>query len=236
MTKRNGNEVNVKVISVADGEVTYRLSGDDSGPLRSISTSELFRIKKADGTVIVFDSTRPDTPPPPTPPITPYHKGYVGLGLGTAVLLPEYTDIKSNGLQFNVNAGYLFKKHIGITASFLLTSYKMTSYTDAKVGLRGGFAGPLIAFQNSSQKVEYDIRPTVGFVSGKLSGENISLKTENITFALGVGGSVRFNVSDFISLTSNLDMYFHGDFDESTVLTLKSLSSVGVSIGVNFRF
>ncbi|MDR1169831.1 MAG: hypothetical protein LBK97_03250 [Prevotellaceae bacterium] len=161
-------------------------------------------------------------------------KGYIGLGVGLSTLLAEYTDIESNGLQFNVNAGYLIGNNVGITASFLFTSY--TTDYDAKTGLTGGFIGPLISFSNSLQKVEYDIRPTIGFVSGKIKGSNVSFKTENMALAVGVGGSIRWNVSNLISLTGNLDTYFHGEFKESDVFTLEPLSSVGISAGINFRF
>jgi hypothetical protein len=165
-------------------------------------------------------------------PLVPanYRKGYAGVSVGPSLLLAEYSDINETGLQFNANFGYLFKKNIGVTASFLLTSYGAED-EDISVGLRGGLVGPVISFQNSSLKVEYDIRPTVGIASGKISGNNASLKTDKMTFMLGVGGSVRWNVADFISLTGNLDTYFHGEFD-----IVESLASIGMTVGVNFRF
>jgi hypothetical protein len=257
MVKRNGSELNVKVIEVSETEVKYKLSGDDSGPTRSISTSELVRIVYENKSVDTFGGV--NTPAPTTvypgdnrnsrdsQPRIPdayynnggydgdpdYRKGYAGIGLGLSSLLEEYNNVDGSGLQFNVNFGYLFKQHIGITASFMLTSHKIPNADyKANIGLRGGFVGPLISFQNSSMKVEYDIRPTLGLVSWKLNAESASVKGDDMAVALGVGGSVRFNVSNLISLTGNLDTYLHNKFDDNT----DSLSSIGVTVGINFRF
>jgi hypothetical protein len=227
MTKRDGSELNVKVTEIGENEVKYRLSGDDSGPVRSISKSELFRIKYANGSTDVFDQSDSKKKVKRNDGDSDYRKGYAGLGIGVSSLMKNYDDLKT-GFQFNVNAGYLFKEHIGITASFLLTSYKIKDSDGAKTGLRGGLVGPLISFKNYSGKIEYDIRPTVGLVSGKISGDNASLSTDKMTFALGVGGSMRFNVSDFISLSVNLDTYYHGDLEiESIGFEFQTLSSAG---------
>jgi hypothetical protein len=168
-------------------------------------------------------------------PQSNYRKGYVGLGFGTALLLKEYSDVEESGTHFNVNAGYLFGRHIGITASFLLTSYDASNSDDVTVGLRGGLAGPLITFGPASQIVEIDLRPTIGVVSGKVSGKSLSLKTGS-TFALGFGSSVRWNVAEFVSISGNVDALFHGEFEDTDTFTMESLASVGVTFGVNFRF
>jgi hypothetical protein len=236
ITKRNGSELNVKVIEVGENEVKYRSSGDDSGPLRIISKSEIFRIKYANGSTDVFNQSQPT--PIQDPPVVvrgtlDYRKGYAGIGLGAAILLEDYDYIDGTGLQFNINFGYLFSAHVGITGSFMLTSYNANN--DVKTGLRGGLVGPLISFSNDARKVEYDIRPTLGIVSGKVNYKNESLSSDNMALLVGVGGSVRWNVSQLISLTGNLDTYYHGELKAEDLL-FESLSSIGVSVGVNFRF
>jgi hypothetical protein len=263
ITKRNGSELNVKVIEIGENEVKYRNSGDDSGPLRTISKSEIFRIKYANGSTDVFNQTQPQPQPQPVQNSgsgsygsgnggygnggyggyggrsrgnsgdSDYRKGYAGVGLGAAMLLEDYDYIDGTGLQFNVNFGYLFSSHVGITGSFMLTQYNADN--DVKTGLRGGVVGPLISFSNSEHKVEYDIRPTLGVVSGKVNYKNESLSSDKMALLVGFGGSIRWNVSQFISLTGNLDTYFHGELEANDLL-FEKLSSVGVSVGVNFRF
>jgi hypothetical protein len=248
--KTDKSEIRSTVTEVGMNEVKYKLFNDQSGRLYSLAKSEIVMIVYSNGSMDLFNTSEdPGTSTPKgisKPQREPvigkksgeprnYRKGYAGLGIGTAILLSEYSDVEETGLHFNVNAGYLFGRHIGVTASFLLTSYSITDADDINIGIRGGLVGPLITFGPSSRIVEIDLRPTVGLVSGKMSANNGSLKT-NSTFALGFGSSVRWNVMDFISISGNVDAVFHGPLDEDSSFTMESFSSAGITLGVNFRF
>ncbi|MDR1594477.1 MAG: porin family protein [Prevotellaceae bacterium] len=252
MKKSDGGEVRAKVLEVGATDIKYKLYDNLSGPTYTLLKTQVFKITYQNGTVEMYNT---DTEPIQTA-TTPasnyggrttqsqnyglsrnreisgnYKKGYAGVGFSGAFLLQEYSDAGA-GIQFNVNAGYLIGKHIGVTASFLLTSFGIED-SDSSVGLRGGLVGPLISFSNSTKKIEYDIRPTFGLVSGKVNVSNASVTTDDSVFALGVGATFRWNVSDLISLTGNIDSYFHGEFEDSSDL---DLSSIGMGVGVNFRF
>jgi hypothetical protein len=165
-----------------------------------------------------------------------YKRGYVGIGFGPAILMEEYNDTESTGIQFNINVGYLFSKRVGITASYLVTSYDVKGADDVTIGLRGFLVGPLFTFEPASPKIEIDIRPMVGYIQGKLSGNNVSLKTKS-TFGAGLGASVRFNLIDYLSISANLDSVFHGDLsDNPDGLSIQSYASTAITFGVNFRF
>jgi hypothetical protein len=159
-----------------------------------------------------------------------YRKGYIGLAGGASILQEDYN--LENGVQVTINAGYLFGKHAGITGSFLYTSYDLTKMDNASIGLIGGLVGPLFSFSNVTQKVEFDIRPTIGYVS--IHGEmgNQSETTDESALALGLGSTVRWNVSRSISLTGNLDYIRHSEFEDYDI----DFASVGITFGVNFRF
>jgi hypothetical protein len=235
IVRTNGNKIPAQVMEIGLDNVKYQLYNDNSKQSRFLKKSDIFKIKYANGTETIITNIK-DTQPSQTykPSVNPEKrnkKGYAGISVGGAMMLTEYADLDKIGMQFNVNCGYLFTKHIGITASFLYTSYKFTDDKDSGAGLRGGLVGPLISFGNSSQKLEYDIRPTVGVISGKVKKDGESVDVGKMTFGAGLGGTIRWNVSSLISLTGNLDSYFHGTFDE-----LESLASVGITAGINFRF
>jgi hypothetical protein len=159
-----------------------------------------------------------------------YRKGYVGVGIGGAFLLKKYNNANA-GYQTNVNAGYKFGELIGITGMFITTSFGIDGMADkASAGLSGVFLGPLISFTQNGT-IEYDIRPTLGFVSYKWEVGDFSI-TDGPVLGFGLGWTLRWNVSNLISLTGNVDYIYHAKFEK----TEDKLSSTAIGIGVNFRF
>ncbi|MCL1822379.1 MAG: hypothetical protein FWG22_06110, partial [Prolixibacteraceae bacterium] len=171
ITKKNAEEIKAKVVEVSKDEVKYKRYGSESGPTYTLPVSDIFMIKYENGDKDVFgnetSSDKPTTAAPsrPTPvqsqTATPSaapergnaalpekaRRGYVGIALGAASLLEDYSDVTSGGFQFNlVNFGYLFGKHVGMTASIMGISYVWDRYSDATVGFVGLTAGPLFTF------------------------------------------------------------------------------------------
>jgi hypothetical protein len=161
-----------------------------------------------------------------------YRRGYVGLGLGGSFLLEQEDYNLENGVQITVNAGYCFGKHIGITSSFLYTSYNLTNREDTSIGLIGGVIGPLISFPSASQKMEFDIRPTFGFVSLQAQQGDKSETDDESALAVDLGATFRWNVSRVISLAASMDYIRHAEFDSYNV----DFSSIGITVGLNIRF
>jgi hypothetical protein len=56
LTLMNGTEIKAKVLEINDTEVRYRNFGDNDGPVRTVSKSELFMIRYESGTREVFDA------------------------------------------------------------------------------------------------------------------------------------------------------------------------------------
>ncbi|GHT37888.1 hypothetical protein FACS189435_3900 [Bacteroidia bacterium] len=103
---------------------------------------------------------------------------------------------------------------------------------DATMGLTGLLAGPLFSMSaNAARSIELDLRPTIGAARGQATVGNESGTDDKFIFVFGVGGSARFNLSNNFSLSGNLD-YIHGKMEEYGF----SLSSVGISVGANYRF
>src|SRR5687767_506759 len=54
LTKRNGDELSVKVVEITPAEVKYRRADNPDGPLISVWRSDVFMIRYANGTKEVF--------------------------------------------------------------------------------------------------------------------------------------------------------------------------------------
>ncbi|MDR0385718.1 MAG: hypothetical protein LBH60_06545, partial [Prevotellaceae bacterium] len=197
ITKRNGTEIRAKVIEVGMTDIKYKLESNESGPVYSVPKSELFMILYQNGTKEMYNQEPAATAPATSTmsndinnnrrtPIVPTEekikKGYAGIGIGVASVLEDY-ELKA-GVQFTVNAGYRFGRHVGITGSFINTNYAIKGQKDMSLGLRGGLIGPLISFPVASHKIEIDIRPTVGFVSLIGHNGNSSVSSEDATLAI----------------------------------------------------
>jgi len=262
ITQIGGTEIRAKVLEVGTSDIKYKLFGSEDGPTYTEKKSNVFRVTDKNGKVLWINPNPdpgqipqpiPVTPSSQTqtqtqssqtqtsqlpPPYTPraesdYRKGYIGFGVGAAMPLDD--DLEGSGLQFNVNAGYLFSKNVGASGSFLLTHYKIED-TELTFGLTGVMVGPLFSFGNSSRKVEYDIRPLVGYVKGSVGasegGISATVKSDG-TVSFGFGASVRWNFVERLSFSGNID-YYNGNvqFEDEKL----NFSSLGITVGLNFRF
>ncbi|MDR0798263.1 MAG: porin family protein [Dysgonamonadaceae bacterium] len=248
--KKNGEEVRGKVVEITDYSVKYIKEGSETGIRRIVPVSEVLKIQYENGDQDFFqeETTTPSsnystqapvyqertysnpTYNPTNAPIQNYRKGYIGVSFGMATLLTDYDEIDSSGGQFNLNFGYLFSKNVGLAASLFTTSYLPSNWRieeDRSIGLSGLVVGPLFSFATESHIVEFDFKPMVGYGNGVevWNGASYSTKT---TFVCNLGASVRWNCSNSISLSANLD-YIYGkprniDF-----------SSFGLNVGVAYR-
>ncbi|MDR2775344.1 MAG: porin family protein [Tannerella sp.] len=261
ITKKDGSEIRAKVTEVNVNEVKYKLFDNQNGQTISLPKSEIFMIVYENGTKDVFgvDSAPARTQAPGQPPFqTPvaaqqsggygyqdtapvqgyghrqlvnYKKGYVGVSLAGSSPTKD-GDYASAGVQVNINAGYLFSKNVGIASSIFANTYDAKKYDGKTVGLTGVLVGPLFSFGSEPRLIEYDIRPSMGFLSIGVTTGDTEWTSDDMALAVGLGFSVRWNVSNVISLTGNLDYLNQGEFKDTDWL----LSSVGIGIGVNYRF
>ncbi|MDL2256842.1 porin family protein [Bacteroidales bacterium OttesenSCG-928-I14] len=239
IVQNNGEEIKAKVTEVNIEDVKYKRFGNESGPTYTLSKSDIFMIKYENGEKDLFNTNdKPDIQEQASSQAVKYtveeeiyqedrRKGYVGIAIGGASLLEDYSNADS-GVQFTINFGYLFSEHVGITASFFGTSYELSNYTNRSVGLGGLLAGPLFSSTFNTKKFEFDLRPTIGFATKSISKSGSS-ESAGSSFAFGAGTSVRWNCASRVSISANID-YIYGSVKK------EDLSSVGFSVGVNFRF
>ncbi|MDR2810616.1 MAG: porin family protein [Tannerellaceae bacterium] len=162
-----------------------------------------------------------------TPTVEVFPKGYIGLSIGGASLTKDISNA-SGGIQANINFGYLFTEHVGIAATAFATSYKLSNYDNATVGLSGTLVGPLFSTLSGNGAIQFDFRPAIGLAQGTVTVGSVSGNTDDFVFAAGAGASVRWNCSRKISLSANFD-YFSGKPDDV------DLSSYGLTVGINYR-
>ena len=170
-----------------------------------------------------------------------YRNGYVGLTVGPAYMTGElkgYKDyFETLGFGFSINAGYLLWPNIGVSASIFGTSFATKASTnDNTLGLMGFLVGPLFSTATRNEKVEFDFRPTIGFARGSATAGTQSASTKSSTIAFGAGASIRWNAWSRVSLSFNVDYYYGKPKDDSSQRVEMDLSSVGASVGANFRF
>jgi hypothetical protein len=237
ITKKDGSKIEAVVTKVDVNDVKYKLFNDASGEIRSLSKSQITIINYEDGTADEFNVPAPvvvRSNDSDSRKISSksnakdvHRKGYVGIAFGPSFLTK--LDNVDAGVQVNViNFGYLFNSNVGITSSALLTSYTLSS--DVSIGITGFMVGPLFSFAATpAQKVEFDIRPTIGYATGMVDGES----TNEHGFSFGLGGTVRWNCWSRVGFSGNLD-YYNMVIKEDEYKT--NMSSFGVTIGVNFRF
>ncbi|GEM_PF-512622 len=265
ITQKNGEEIQAKVLEVGAKDVKYKRFGNDTGPTYTLKASDIFMIKYENGEKDMFGNTpeesetpavRPNSPTQrtsvasqssnqnrannanrvqparesenTTPKEEPIRKAYIGLGVGGAFTTKSYDNI-DGGIQVNINFGYMLSKNIGIAASMFGTSFDLTNYSDASIGLSGIMAGPLFSSTFQTEKWEFDVRPMIGFAIGTVKIGSKSETTDDNTVAFGVGTSARWNFASRFSASGNID-YYNGKIDDV------DLSSMGITVGINFRF
>jgi hypothetical protein len=245
ITKKDGSEIRAKVTEVGETAVKYKLYNNLNGPVYESPKSALFMLLFEDGTKIVFNEENVTTgtgagtgtigtggiPPIGQTGQDDVRKGYAGMAIGVAFLSEDYPAL-DKGLQLSFNFGYLFGKNIGITSSLLYNSYESSARENSNIGLVGLVAGPLFSFSTSSRKVDFDIRPQLGYVSIHAQLDGKALDVDEGALAVDLGGSVKWNVSKLVALSANLDYLYHKKFETETV----DLGSFAITVGVNFKF
>ncbi len=152
-------------------------------------------------------------------------RGFIGLSLGANVPIGKFADANDGaaktGFQINlIDFGYLFSDNVGITATWFGASNPIEGGGSDYLWSHGGLmVGPLFSLP-VSKKIEWDIKPMIGFSSASIT--NTELETA-LSFAFNVGTGFRFNVSRLIALTLGIDYTtskFKWDIGEQSMGTL----------------
>ncbi|MBF8963766.1 hypothetical protein I0P70_10940 [Pontibacter sp. FD36] len=107
LIKRNGDELEVKVLEIDLEAVKYKRFDNLEGPIISIAKADVFMIKYENGTKVTMNEMRPTVQQPVYAQRTGYPQENLKLGgprLGFTVLSQKYIDHISNDYDTNVNA------------------------------------------------------------------------------------------------------------------------------------
>ncbi len=175
--------------------------------------------------------------------------GFISISLGAAIPTGDFADndINNNdagfaetGVSINlVNFGYLFSKNIGITAMLQGAGFPFDNGNSSNepIWSYGTFmVGPLFTVRNPGSDVELDFRLMFGSMSAALDPDNGGETFEGEGGALGLGAGLRYNISDLIAFTTNLDIIGgKPEFDINGNMSEQSISSANFTFGVAFR-
>jgi hypothetical protein len=102
LTKRSGEEINVKIVEITPSEVKYRRTDNPDGPLISLWKSDVFMVRYANGTKEVF-GPKPAAPVVPEVPATTTGLPPTGTTVpGDAPVLPDPIHLDGPRVGFTV--------------------------------------------------------------------------------------------------------------------------------------
>lgn len=175
--------------------------------------------------------------------------GFISISLGAALPYGDFADddlnnndagLAESGVSVNlVNFGYLFSKNIGITAMLQGAAFPLDNGNAGNdpIWSYGTFlVGPLFTIRNQESKTEFDFRFMFGSMSGQLDPDNGGEAVEGEGGALAIGSGLRYNISDLIAFTANLDIISgKPEFEVNGNTFDQTMSSANITFGIAFR-
>ena len=175
--------------------------------------------------------------------------GFISISLGAALPYGDFADddlnnndagLAESGVSINlINFGYLFSKNIGITAMIQGAAFPLENGNSGNdpIWSYGTFmVGPLFTVRNPESKAEFDFRIMLGSMSGRLDPDNGAEAAEGEGGAIALGAGFRYNISDLIAFTSNLDLISgNPEFDVNGSTFEQPISSANITFGIAFR-
>lgn len=226
-------------------DVVYLKNGSIiRGEIVNLVPNETVKIKTVDGSLFVYpmDDVKEITKEPVVSSQVKSktfekRKGYIGLSLGVSIALGDYAnETKGNagsGAYLGlINFGYLFSDHLGICATFFSGGNTIKN-DDAYVWSYGGLmAGPLLS-KSFSDKLEFDVRPMIGFVSVIYPYNDFAVESD-ASFAFNIGTILRVNVGRRFALLVNAD-FFSTKAKFEYYNTEQLISNINLGFGIAYR-
>lgn len=207
--RSQADSINVKIVTVSDEEITYRLADYDEGPLFSLKTKEIVAIRYGNGMKQyfadeVYDKKKDSKPAEVKTEQEEKDNGAFFIG-ATGML--GYTDYFSFALEpvfgYEVNDWFAFGSGIGVVLAF----------NDGK-SAASGIAEPFFRFCAWHNKLVYiDFKLTAG----------LGFTKRLITAQVGVRPSLRFRLSPHCDLAADIGLfgaqYQYGDWKPAVGIT-----------------
>ncbi|PKO95727.1 MAG: hypothetical protein CVU12_08680 [Bacteroidetes bacterium HGW-Bacteroidetes-7] len=168
-------------------------------------------------------------------------KGFIGITIGPSIPIGDFADNSLNndnagyaktGLNINlINFGYKFGQNFGITGLWFGAAHSVDfSAVDAMWSYGGLMGGPMLSFP-INEKLIFDLKGMIGFVSAKLDMYALG-ETSGIGVGFDFGASFRYNFSEKWCLLINGDyLASTSKFDEGD----QKISTINLSLGIAFR-
>lgn len=167
-------------------------------------------------------------------------RGYLGISVGPSIPIGKFADknngVANTGVQANLlNFGYLFSKNVGICASWFGAANPIDMQNVEPWSYGGIIIGPLISMPLSN-KVDFDIRPMIGFSATTFPKIGNIASANAVTTAYDLGTTFRFNVGNKLALTLSAD-YFSTkpEFDLGFVKVEQQITTLSLCGGLVYR-
>jgi hypothetical protein len=251
IVKQNGEEIKSKILEITSETIKYKEFDFQDGPTRNISIMNVFMVIYENGKREKFTTTeniiqKEENKGNKANNGNLLKRGFIGLSFGASIPIGDFAD-ESNGLaktgvQINlINFGYLFKKNVGIAATWFGAANPI-DYDNAEPWSYGGLmVGPLFTFA-LSEKVEWDFRPMIGYSVINSPEFNFNDGFPQFTFpseqassfAFNIGTVVRFNVGNKVSLLLSAD-YFSTKPEFEDLNFEQQIGTISFGFGVAYR-
>lgn len=168
-------------------------------------------------------------------------KGFIGITLGPSIPIGDFADnslsndnagFAKTGLNINlINFGYKFGQNFGITGSWFGAAHSVDiSGVDAMWSYGGLMGGPMLSFP-LNEKLDFDLKGMIGFVSAKLDMNELG-ETSGSGVGFDFGASFRYNFTEKWCLLINGDyLASNPKFDEGN----QKISTINLSLGIAYR-
>lgn len=168
------------------------------------------------------------------------HKWFIGLMMGPSIPAGDLDDkleatinngsAKTGGISSFI-LGYSIKEKLGISASFLSSSYNIkNSTTDKWWGLTSILAGPMFSFP-VKKSLFLDLKPMIGYTNASLNVGNTSEKSGN-GFGIYSNVSLRYNFSRrWCALVETGYLFSSQKFYDDN----KIMQAINIGVGVAYR-
>lgn len=168
-------------------------------------------------------------------------KGYIGISLGASIPLGDFADKYNGGAKTGVELslvdfGYLFSDNLGIAVRWFGGANPLDSNYDIDPWSYGGIlVGPLVSYP-ISEKVDWDVRPMIGYAVTTMPEANYYNFDPAMSFAFNFGTQFRFHVGEKISLLVHADYFSTKAKFESYDYELKqNIATFSLGFGVAYR-
>jgi hypothetical protein len=225
LTKKNGEELNVKVLEVTTSEIKFKRNEIPNGPTYSIAKSEVLFVKYENGVKDIFSEKQSEVAEKPKTPI-PEKK---------AVKEKEVEDIK---VTFGIKGG-LNQSNLNASSDFFTyKSYQAYHFgLFLEIRLNSGFSiQPELLYSMQGSKINVELRDSIDF--DPLVYNNSSYTFTNKINYINAPIMAKFDVTKVfnIAVGPQLGYFINAKNENREIKSDFNQFDLGLNMGVGFTF